>query len=89
MRLFEIELTDEYNNQIVQFLTDLGIVAIAEKPYKTISISRDSMVQAIGGGEDESYKQVLSMIREYMPDNLYIAWVSKDDDNYYLEVNKR
>lgn len=81
-RIFEaLDETARYNNQIAEFLTKEGIKFTQSDDRDRIFIDRTSMVQyAAGFEESESYKYVLELIKERLPDNLHIMWSGRTDD---------
>jgi len=86
--LNEMNITSEYNQQIVDKLKQYEIESQIVESGAVI-VSRDSMIAAFHKGEDESYRSTLELIREGMPEELYITWAGKDDDVYYLSVMKQ
>ena len=79
-----LDRTTKYNDDLINHLKSFGLEAHAAG--NAVAISRDSMVNFFHGREDTSYSSTLRMIRDYLPDNLYVTWSGKTDDDYFLEI---
>ncbi len=81
----------DYNKKVSEFLSSLGIEnTIGKDGY--LEVDRTSMVQNAGKFKDEedSYKFVLQMVRDYLNDeNLYLCWGGRTDIVYGLEVYQK
>ena len=94
-RIFEaLESTAAYNQQILDFLNQEGIQA-EELGSNTVVVYRTSMVQYYTSQfkgnfiEQDAYDWVMALIKEQLPDNLYIAWAGRNDDWMGVDVYER
>lgn len=88
-RIFEaLDPTGRYNQQILDFLSKEGIDASIV--FGSVAINRTSMVQyATDFLEGDAYTYVLELIKEELPDNLYITWAGRNDDFLTIDVYER
>lgn len=88
-QIFEsLNETAIYNVLIAKFLNKEGIEF--QEYSNTIYIDRTSMVRyAKGFNENEAYDYVLELIREQLPDTLYVSWAGRTDDWLGISVYER
>lgn len=88
-RIFEsLDQTANYNQQILDFLAQEGIKA--STVLDAVAVDRTSMVQyAKGFWEGDAYDYVLELIKEQLPDNLYVMWAGRNDDYMTVAVYDR
>lgn len=88
-KLFEsLDPTSSYNRQIADFLNREGIKF--DEINDTIYVDRTSMViYAKGFEENDAHTYVLELIKERLPENLYITWAGRSDEWLGIDVYEK